>query len=90
MTMKADPFAYPPRGLSRSDAARYVGVGESTFDEMVRDRRMPKPRSIGSRVVWDRVEVDIAFSDLPRKEVNAIDEIMNRAKERDRARGIER
>jgi predicted DNA-binding transcriptional regulator AlpA len=89
-TFKADPFAYPPRGMSRNDAARYVGVGESTFDEMVADRRMPKPRKIGSRTVWDRIEIDVAFSELPYRETNVIDDVLNRAKERDRARGIER
>lgn len=87
---KADPFAYPPRGLSKTDAARYVGVGESTFDEMVNDQRMPKPRKLGSRSIWDRVEVDVAFSELPHRETNLIDDVLNRAKERDRARGIER
>jgi hypothetical protein len=32
---------------------------------MVGDRRMPKPRQIDRRVVWDRAELDIAFSELP-------------------------
>ena len=31
----------PKRGLSRAEAAHYVGVGTSKFDEMVKDGRMP-------------------------------------------------
>lgn len=64
MTLK--PFEeYPPRGMSRTEAARYVGVGTSKFDEMVADRRMPKPRKVDGRTIWDRAELDMAFSDLP-------------------------
>lgn len=66
--MKPDPLSYPPRGMSREEAARYVGVGTSKFDEMVADRRMPKPRRIDGRRVWDRVSLDIAFSALPGEE----------------------
>jgi len=32
---------------------------------MVADRRMPRPKQIDRRVVWDRVDLDIAFSSLP-------------------------
>lgn len=63
--MKSDAIAYPPRGFSREEAARYVGVGTTKFDEMIADRRMPKPRQIDGRTVWDRVELDMAFSELP-------------------------
>jgi predicted DNA-binding transcriptional regulator AlpA len=63
--MKPDQIAYAPRGLSRDDAARYVGVGPTKFDEMVADGRMPRPKRVDGRVVWDRLKVDAAFSDLP-------------------------
>lgn len=66
--IKSDPISYPPRGLSREEAARYIGVGTTKFDEMVAQRRMPKPRRAGGRVIWDRVELDIAFGDLPHQE----------------------
>jgi predicted DNA-binding transcriptional regulator AlpA len=65
MSLKPDPLSYPPRGLNREEAARYVGVGTTKFDELIRARQMPKPRQIGGRTVWDRVELDIAFSELP-------------------------
>ncbi|MCV0395414.1 MAG: hypothetical protein K5872_21960 [Rhizobiaceae bacterium] len=62
---RADAIAYPPRGLSRDEAARYIGVGATKFDEMVKDGRMPKPKRIDGRTLWDRVALDIAFTDLP-------------------------
>ena len=66
--MKSDAISYAPRGLSREEAARYVGVGSTLFDEMVADGRMPKPKHINSRAVWDRVALDIAFTSLPDKD----------------------
>ena len=61
------PASLPPRGLSRAEAAGYVGVSPSLFDQMVADSRMPQPKEINSRLVWDRWEVDRAFSALPNR-----------------------
>ena len=61
----ADPIAYPPRGLARDEAARYIGVGSTKFDEMVSDGRMPRPKRVDGRTIWDRVALDMAFTDLP-------------------------
>ena len=55
----------PRRGLSRVEAAMYVGVSPSLFDEMVKDGRMPHPRRINSRTVWDKRQLDEAFDALP-------------------------
>jgi hypothetical protein len=52
-------------GLSRIAASAYVGLGVSLFDEMVRDGRMPPPRKANTRLIWSRVELEKAFSDLP-------------------------
>src|ERR1700749_3294950 len=60
-----DPYSYAPRGLDRAEAARYVGVGMTKFDEMVADGRMPKPKRVDGRVIWDRLKIEAAFSDLP-------------------------
>jgi predicted DNA-binding transcriptional regulator AlpA len=54
-----------PRGLSRVEVAAYIGVSPSMFDIMVKDGRMPQPKRINSRTVWDRRAVDIAFEELP-------------------------
>ncbi len=59
------PYEYPPRGMSKAEAARYIGVGTTLFDQRVEDGRMPKPKLINSRTVWDRYRLDAAFSDLP-------------------------
>jgi hypothetical protein len=52
-------------GLSRAEAAEYIGVGVSLFDQMVTDGRMPKPKLINTRKVWHRGRVDEAFAELP-------------------------
>jgi predicted DNA-binding transcriptional regulator AlpA len=78
MAKLADALSYAPRGLSRDEAARYIGVGTTKFDEMVADKRMPKPKKIDGRVVWDRIALDAAFSDLPSEVGNRIDEILSR------------
>lgn len=59
-----DSYSYPPLGMSREEAARYIGVGATTFDRLVAERQMPKPLRIGKRVIWDRHKLDAAFSDL--------------------------
>jgi predicted DNA-binding transcriptional regulator AlpA len=77
MTLRPDPLAYPPRGLSREEAARYIGVGATKFDEMVADRRMPRPKRVDGRVIWDRFKLEAAFTDLPEeKRVNPLDCIL--------------
>ena len=53
------------RGLNRDEAADYVGVSPSKFDQMVLDGRMPKPKRIDRRNIWDRWSLDRAFSELP-------------------------
>lgn len=73
---RSDNIAYPPRGLGRDEAARYVGVGSTKFDEMVKDGRMPKPKRVDGRTVWDRIALDASFSDLPDEGVNRIDALL--------------
>jgi predicted DNA-binding transcriptional regulator AlpA len=58
------PSSLAPRGLSRVQAAEYVGIGVTKFDELVATGTMPKPKRIGGRTVWDRIKVDEAFAAL--------------------------
>lgn len=58
------PPSLAPRGLSRVQAAEYIGVGATKFDEMVTDGRMPRAKPIDGRKVWDRMQIDAAFSAL--------------------------
>ncbi|MGU3286508.1 hypothetical protein [Methylobacterium mesophilicum] len=37
------------------------------FDEMVRDGRMPPPKMVNARIIWDRVKVDAFFAVLPER-----------------------
>jgi len=59
---------YPPRGLRRPEAAAYVGVSPSLFDQMINDGCMPKPKRYRRRNIWDRCALDEAFSCLPTDE----------------------
>ena len=43
----------------------YVGVGTTKFDEMVADGRMPAPRKVDGRKIWDIRQLDLAFDALP-------------------------
>lgn len=54
----------PRRGLSRDEAAMYVGISPTLFDQLVADGRMPKPLKINRRKIWDLVKVDAAFEAL--------------------------
>jgi predicted DNA-binding transcriptional regulator AlpA len=56
------------RGLSRVEASIYVGISPSLFDQMVMDGRMPGPKRINSRSVWDRRRLDQAFDALPEED----------------------
>ena len=53
-----------PRGLSRVEAARYVGVSPTTFDKMVDDKIMPPPIRVYARTLWDIRAIDAAFDAL--------------------------
>lgn len=75
-----DAISYPPRGMSREEAARYVGVGVTKFDEMVSDGRMPRPKKVDGRVIWDRLKIEAAFTDLPEERaLNPLDRILERS-----------
>jgi hypothetical protein len=47
----------------------YIGISPTKFDELVADGRMPCPRRIDSRKVWDVLEVDLHFDTLPKETV---------------------
>ncbi|HCX69028.1 helix-turn-helix transcriptional regulator [Parvibaculum sp.] len=55
----------PRRGLRREEAALYIGVSPSKFDDLVKDRRMPRPKLIDGCKTWDIWKLDIAYDELP-------------------------
>lgn len=68
------PKSLPPIGLSREVAAAFIDVSPSKFDEMVKDKRMPKPKQIDSRRVWSRTAIEKAFAALPGDDSDQDDE----------------
>jgi predicted DNA-binding transcriptional regulator AlpA len=70
MTARAlsDVRTVPRRGLSRVEAAIYIGISPSKFDGLVADRRMPRPVKIDGRKVWDIRDLDLAFDALPKED----------------------
>ena len=53
-----------------------MGRSPRKFDQMILDGLMPAPRLIGTKKIWDRVELDEAFEELPREfEGNSVDAI---------------
>jgi hypothetical protein len=51
-------------GLSRIEAADYIGVLPAIFDKMVLDGRMPPAKLINNCKVWSRARVEKAFDNL--------------------------
>jgi predicted DNA-binding transcriptional regulator AlpA len=59
------PPTLAPRLISREGAAAYVNVSPTTFDEMVKDGRMPRPKRLGGRrKAWDVRALDTAVDAL--------------------------
>lgn len=66
------PFV--PLGLGEHDAAESIGISSSKFRQLVDDGRMPKPRKIDGRRVWDVDELRAAFKSLPRDGGEAVED----------------
>jgi hypothetical protein len=56
------PLGVVPRGLSRVQAAEYVGVSPGTFDAWAKDRKIAF--RIGKRVLYDRYRIDAEMDDM--------------------------
>ena len=67
--MTSDQRVFTPpilrRGLKRVEAATYVGCSPTKFDEMVGDGRMPNPKRVDRRKIWDVRDLDDSFERLP-------------------------
>lgn len=61
------PPGIVPFAVSREAAAALIGVSASFFDRLVKDGRMPQPRDVDGRVLWDSEEVRAAWRTLPRR-----------------------
>jgi predicted DNA-binding transcriptional regulator AlpA len=60
------PPTLTPRLICRDDAAAYVSVSPNTFDKMIADGLMPRPRRLTERrLAWDLRQLDAAIDRLP-------------------------
>ena len=64
----------PRRGLSRVEAAVYLGCSPSKFDELRKDGRVGPARLIDGRKVWDVRELDSVFEALPLESSDAAED----------------
>lgn len=56
-----------PFAVCREAAAALVGVSTTFFDRLVKDGRMPQPRQIDGRVLWDSDEVRASWRSMPKR-----------------------
>ena len=56
---------YPPRWMRRTEAARWVAMSPSKFDQLVKDGRLPPPKMIDGVILWDRYRLDAAVELFP-------------------------
>ena len=61
----SDTRPVPRRGLSRVEAAMYLGISPSKFDEMRKDGRIGPAKVIDGRKVFDVRMLDEIFDALP-------------------------
>lgn len=52
-------------GLSATEAAEAIGISATFFRTLVTEGRMPPPRIINTRQIWDVDELRSAFKSLP-------------------------
>ena len=68
------------RGLDEREAAVYLSLSPSFFRRLVALNRMPRPRVVGARRIWDIDELDRAFLSLPREagtgEADTVDDVI--------------
>jgi hypothetical protein len=62
------------RGLSRVDAATYLGDSPSKFDELRKDGRVGPAKIVDGRKIWDLKDLDAAFDQFPSENSNAEDD----------------
>ena len=60
----------PRRGLRRGEAALFVGVSPTKFDQLVREGLMPQPIRVGGCVLWDIKRLDLAWDALGSEQVD--------------------
>ena len=62
-----NPLAEPDRLMSKAETLAILGVTYPTLWKMVRDRKFPAGRYIGTKVMWRSSEVEGYIESLPRQ-----------------------
>jgi hypothetical protein len=72
LTARAEvmPFLPVVFGLGEVEAAAAIGISASKFRTLVNDKRMPSPRCLDGRKIWDVDELRAAFKALPHADEN--------------------
>ncbi|MGA8612823.1 MAG: hypothetical protein WB760_14225 [Xanthobacteraceae bacterium] len=63
--MRAVERPIPRRGLSRSEAAAYIGVSPSKFDELRKANRIAPPKILDGRLIFTVERLDEFLDALP-------------------------
>jgi Helix-turn-helix domain len=63
--MRALERPIPRRGLTRVEAAAYVGISPSKFDELRRANRIPPPKVLDGRLIFTTDRLDEFLDALP-------------------------
>ena len=63
--MRALDRPIPRRGLSRVEAAAYIGVSPSKFDELRKAGRVPPPKTLDNRLIFTIERLDEFLDALP-------------------------
>jgi hypothetical protein len=66
--MDVMPFLPVVFGLGEVEAAAAIGISASKFRTLVVEKRMPSPRRLDGRNIWDVDELRAAFKALPHLE----------------------
>ncbi|GLI93939.1 helix-turn-helix transcriptional regulator [Methylocystis echinoides] len=66
-----------PRLLRRERAAAYLDVSPTSFDKLVKEGKLPKPKRLDGFRWWDRVDLDASAESLPYEGDGAPDDSWN-------------
>lgn len=62
------------RGLSRLEAATYIGISPSKFDELRKANRIPPPKVLDGRLIFTTERLDEFLDALPDEDQNGEDD----------------
>jgi hypothetical protein len=61
------PPGIVPYAVGKQAAAALISISAGFFDKLVGDGRMPEPRELDGRVLWDSEEVKAAWRAIPKR-----------------------